>query len=123
MELIDVTALVGGPDERTIVVAHSSTTLDRGLDRGEAVVVRVEDGEFHVARVRDIDFEPEDTVYTLELGGRLPADLAEERIEGLTPERHDLALHEIVDLLSDLRERGGGGGDAAGSAQHRLATT
>jgi hypothetical protein len=106
MELIDATELTRGRDERTVQVAHSDTGLTRGLDHGEAVLLRAEDGEYHVARVTDITFEPEDTVYTFELGGRIPGDLARERAEGLSPEEHDLELHEIVDLLHDLRDRG-----------------
>jgi hypothetical protein len=106
MEIIDAAELTRGRGERTVQVAHSDTGLTRGLDHGEAVLLRVEDGEYHVARVTDIGFEPDDTVYTFELGGRVPGDLARERAEGLSPERHDLELHEIVDLLHDLRDRG-----------------
>ena len=106
MEIIEPTELLRGPDGRTVLVAHSQTSLGRGLDHGEAVMLRVEDGEFHVARVTDISFEPDDTVYTFELGGRIPEDLARERAEGLDPARDDLELHEIVDLLGDLRDQG-----------------
>src|SRR5919112_8312 len=92
MEIIDAAELTRGRGERTVQVAHSDTGLTRGLDHGEAVLLRVEDGEYHVARVTDIGFEPDDTVYTFELGGRVPGDLARERAEGLSPERHDLEL-------------------------------
>jgi hypothetical protein len=106
MEIIDATEVVRGRDERTVLVAHSHTGLKRGLDFGEAVLLRVEDGEYHVARVTDLTFEVDDTIYTFELGGRVPGDLARERAEGLSPEQHDLELHEIIDLLHDLRDEG-----------------
>ena len=106
MEIIDAGELLPGPDERTVQVAHSRAGLTRGLDFGEAVLLRAEDDEYHVARVADITFELDDTVYTFELGGRIPEELARERAGGIDPLRHDLELHEIVDLLHDLR-RGG----------------
>ncbi|WP_343907096.1 hypothetical protein [Nocardioides aquiterrae] len=106
MEMIDAGALVPGPAERTVLVAHSRTGLRRGLDLGEAVLLRAPDGEYHVARVVDLTFELDDTVYTCELGGRIPEELARERAAGLDPDRDDLELHEIVDLLHELRDEG-----------------
>ena len=79
--------------------------------------MRVEDGELHVARVTGFEFLLDDTVYTIELGGRIPEELARERAAGLDPARHDLALHEIVDLLHGLRRQ------AAGWTVPRLVTT
>ncbi len=108
MEVIEASEVVRGSDERTVLLGHSRTGLRRGLDFGEAVLLHLPDGEYHVARVVDLTFELDDTIYTFELGGRVPEDLARERAEGLSPERHDLSLHEIVDLLHDLRERGDG---------------
>ena len=102
MELVDVNESVGMAVDRTLVVAHSATTLTRGLDLGEAVVLRTADGEQHAARVSDIVFELEDTVYTFDVGARLPEHLARERIAGLDPEAHDLAMHELVDLLGEM---------------------
>ena len=106
MEMIDAGELVPGPAARTVLVAHSRTGLRRGLDFGEAVLLRAPDGEYHVARVVDLTFELDDTVYTCELGGRIPADLARERAAGLDPAHHDRELHEIVDLLHELRDEG-----------------
>lgn len=102
MELLKLTGHVRVSGEHLIVIGHSSTSLTRGLDHGEAVVLQTADGELHAAQVLDIGFTAEDTVYTLEVGARLPRDLAHERIAGLDPERHDLALHEIVDMLGEL---------------------
>jgi len=103
MELVEVAELARGRDAGTVLVAHSQTTLRRGLEFGEEVVVREAGADFHAAVVVEIDFEPDDTLYTLILGTRLPPDLAGERLEGLDPSRHDLELHELVDLLGDVR--------------------
>lgn len=105
MEIIEPTEIGRGQDDRTVLVAHSHTGLRRGLDHGEAVILRAEDDEHHVARVVDITFELDDTVYTIEVGGRVPADLARERAAGLDPAAHDLPLHEIIDLLHGLRRQ------------------
>lgn len=102
MQLVEVDTVVRGQDPHTALVAHSQTTLRRGLEYGEPVVLLVGGRDHYAARVRDIEFEPEDTVYVLDLSVRLPADLAEERLAGLTPD-HDLPMHELVDLLGDLR--------------------
>jgi hypothetical protein len=105
MEMIDAGELVPGPAARTVLVAHSRTGLRRGLDFGETVLLRADDGEYHVAQVVDITFELDDTVYTCELGGRIPEDLARERAAGIDPLHSDMELHEVVDLLHDLRRQ------------------
>ena len=102
MELIEVDRVVRGRDAHTAVVAHSETELRRGLEFGEPVVLRVGGRDHYAAKVRQIEFELDDTIYTLDLGARLPGDLAAERLVGLTAD-HDLELHELVDLLGDLR--------------------
>ena len=117
MEIIEGVELARGPGERLVLLAHSQTELRRGLEFREPVVLRADDDEWHLARVLDIRFELDDTVYILEIGGRIPEDLAEERIAGLDPVRHDLDLHEIVDLLRELREQGGPEGDRLRGAQ------
>ncbi len=106
MEIIDAGELLPGPGDRTVLVAHSRTGMRRGLDFGEAILLRAEDGEYHVAKVVDITFELDDTIYTCLLGGRIPEELARERAEGIDPSRHDLELHEIIDLLHDVRDQG-----------------
>ncbi len=108
-----MTELVRGRDGQTAVVAHSESGLTRGLELGEAVVLSV-GSEYRAAKVRHLEFEPDDTYYTLDLGGRLPADLAHERIAGLGP-LSDTSLHEVVDLLGELRPpRPGDLGDSLG---------
>lgn len=86
-----------------VTVRHRHTDLARGLEHGEAIVVESAGGERHAARVTGIDLEIADTVYTVAVGVRLPDELARERIAGLDPIRHDLTLHQVVDLLGDLR--------------------
>ena len=103
MEIIAPREIARQSSERLVVVAHSHTGLNRGLDHGEALILVAEDGEHHVARVTDIDFELDDTIYTIELGGRIPADLARQRAAGLDPAKHDLPLQDIIDLLHGLR--------------------
>lgn len=105
MEIIEPRELARTTDARSVVVAHSQTGLRRGLEHGEAVILVAEDGEHHVSRVTGIEFELDDTVYTIELGGRIPADLAQERATGLDPDKHDLPLQEIIDLLHGLRRQ------------------
>ena len=102
MLVVEVDRIVRGPEAHTVVVAHSETSLGRGLEYGEPVVLLVAGRDHYAARVREIQFEPEDTVYVLDLSTRLPGDLAEERVAGLRPD-HDLQLHELVDLLGDVR--------------------
>ena len=102
MQLVEVDHLVRGTEPHTVVVAHSGTSLARGLEHGEPVVLLVAGQDHYAARVREIEFEPEDTVYVLDLSARLPGDLAAERVAGLRAD-HDLPLHELVDLLGELR--------------------
>ncbi|MBI2243518.1 MAG: hypothetical protein HYU55_06070 [Nocardioides sp.] len=102
MEFIELNSPARVSGEHVLVISHSSTALTRGLNHGEAVVLQTQDGERYAAEVIDIGFWPEDTVYTFALGARLPEDVARERIAGLDPEKHDLALHEIIDLLGEL---------------------
>jgi hypothetical protein len=102
MELIEVDRVVPGEAAHTAVLAHSETTLRRGLEHGEPVVLRVGGRDHYAAKVRRIEFEVDDTIYILDLGARLPDELATERLAGLTPD-HDLAVHELGDLLGDLR--------------------
>lgn len=104
MELIEVAGLALGADGHTAVVAHSLTSLTRGLEPDEDVVL-LSGVDYRAARVREVSFELTDTVYTFDLGVRLPEDLALERVRGLAPDRADAELHEIVDLLGELRDR------------------
>ncbi len=105
MEIIELDASVQVRGERVLVVGHSQTALSRGLEPREQVVLRTADEDHYAAQVSSIGFELEDTVYTFDVGARLPEDLALERVRGLDAEAHDLSLHELVDLLGDLRDQ------------------
>lgn len=105
MEIIELDVAVRVQGERTLVVGHSATQLTRGLEPRESVVLHTADSDYYAAQVRGIEFELDDTIYTFEVGARLPEDLALERVEGLDPVEHDLSLHELVDLLGELRGR------------------
>ncbi|GAA1761815.1 hypothetical protein GCM10009795_005330 [Nocardioides hankookensis] len=103
MEIVEVDASVVVRGMAKLTVHHHETGLNRGLEHREPVVLRTATGEMYAAQVWAIDFEVEDTLYTLAIGARLPGDLALERVEGLDWARHDLAMHELVDLLGRLR--------------------
>lgn len=83
-------------------VAHSATTLTRGLEPGERILVR--DGEEHfVATVRDISFDLTDTHYRLELG----AHVAREDVDMLlseSPAAGPTDLGDVLDLLREARQ-------------------
>jgi len=67
METIELTLSEFSRRSRSVLVEHSTTTLGRGLDHGETVLVR--DGEtYRSASVADVTFELTDTHYRLELG-------------------------------------------------------
>ncbi|MBA2955803.1 hypothetical protein GON03_15820 [Nocardioides sp. MAH-18] len=103
MEIIELDASVEVRGDRVLVVGHSLTQLSRGLEPREQVVLRTADADHYAAQVRTIEFELEDTIYTFDVGPRLPENLALERVNGLDAEVHDLSLHELVDLLGELR--------------------
>jgi hypothetical protein len=105
MEIIDLDQSVLVRGVRTIDVRHEATGCARGLEPGEAVVLRTAGGDLYAAQVQGVDFLPMDTVYTFLVGARLPEDLATERVAGLDPARHDVMIHDVVDLLGGLRPR------------------
>jgi hypothetical protein len=104
MELIEVqdVGLRHGDD---LTVSHTTTSLSRGLDHGERVVVRGGDGEYHAATVEALDFEPEDTVYTFAIGARLPAEMAAERLSGKDLDAESEGVHDVVDQLGEIQGR------------------
>jgi hypothetical protein len=86
-------------------VAHSETRLERGLDRDESVIVLDVDGGFHAAVVEAVSFTPDDTVYRLRMGVRLSADLAADRLSGMPMSVDRLQVHDVADLLGELRHQ------------------
>lgn len=100
MELIDIELSEFTRRSRSVVVAHGAAGLERGLEYGERVLLHTGD-EYRTAVVADIDFDLEDTHYRLILGGRVPAELAQERLEG-TPATVSgrVSVHDIADMLA-----------------------
>lgn len=100
MELIDIELSEFTRRSRSVVVAHGAAGLERGLEYGERVLLHTGD-EYRTAVVADIDFDLEDTHYRLILGGRVPAELAQERLE-TTPAAvsGQVSVHDIADMLA-----------------------
>ena len=85
---------------RSVVLAHRSSGLGRGLEYGERVLLHT-DGEYRTAVVADIDFDLEDTNYRLILGGRVPAELAQEKIDGnVASVSGKVSVHDVADMLA-----------------------
>lgn len=100
MELIDIELSEFTRRSRSVVVAHGAAGLERGLEYGERVLLHTGD-EYRTAVVADIDFDLEDTHYRLILGGRVPAELAQERLEGTpAPVSGRVSVHDIADMLA-----------------------
>jgi hypothetical protein len=66
MELIDVEVTHLAGHEGTVEVSHRAAGCRRGLEFGEVVMLRGGDGQTCLARVADIGFELDDTVYRVE---------------------------------------------------------
>ena len=91
-----------------ISAGHVASMLSRGLDFGEEVLVHTGDGEYHLARVEQVDFELEDTVYTLAIGARMPVEMVMERLSGALTDPEVAERHHLVSLLGELdRTRAG----------------
>lgn len=106
MELVEValpTRLVVGP-ARTFPLHHSHTSLTRGLEPGEELVIVDADGEYHAAAVTDIAFTLDDTVYVLQTGVRLPEELAIARLEAADGVRRG-DVDGVVDLIGEMLRR------------------
>jgi hypothetical protein len=100
VELIGIELTEFTRRSRSVVLAHRATGLDRGLEYGERVLLHTGD-EYRSAVVADIDFDLEDTHYRLVLGGRVPADLAQEKVDGTAPRVSGrVSVHDIADMLA-----------------------
>ena len=100
MELIDIEITEFTRRSRSVVVAHGAAGLERGLEYGERVLLHTGD-EYRTAVVADIDFDLEDTHYRLILGGRVPAELAQEKIDnGAAAVSGRVSVHDIADMLA-----------------------
>jgi len=104
MEAIDVELGDFALRRRSLLVSHARAALARGLEPGEQVVLHDRVRGCWTARVADLDFEPTDTVYRLEIGSRPSAQEAHERVLGRTsPVRGRLTKKDLIDLLGQLR--------------------
>jgi hypothetical protein len=90
---------------RSLLVGHVGSGLTQGLEPGQHVLVHDEAaGLHHTAVVADIDFELEDTVYRLELRGRITATEAAEWLQPAHERPADrLTTADIAELLETLR--------------------
>ncbi|MFI2708326.1 hypothetical protein ACH5WX_12365, partial [Nocardioides sp. CER28] len=57
----------------------------------------------HAAVVLSVDSSRGEPVYALHVGARLPMDMAAQRLTDVDVYPENQGLHEIVDLLGDLR--------------------
>lgn len=100
MELIDIELTEFTRRSRSVVLAHRDSGLQRGLEYGERVLLQTGE-EYRTAVVADIDFDLEDTHYRLVLGGRVPAELAREKVAGTAPAVSGrVSVHDIADMLA-----------------------
>lgn len=102
---------------RSLSVRHSETGLRRGLEYGERVLV-LSDGDYRNAVVNGIEFDLDDTHYQLVLGGRVPADLARQRLDG---DVADADVHDVVDMLGMALALAGPGASVTAQRGRRLA--
>jgi len=86
-----------------LTVRHSETTLARGLEAAERVVLHDADGGYRSASVEEVEVTTGDVEYLLRLGVVLPDDLAAERISGVELTRDRQGIHDVVDLIGELR--------------------
>jgi len=109
MEQIDLELGVFTLRSRSVPLRHSTSRLARGLEHGEQLVVRdVLTGSYYYAAVADVDLEPAETCYRLELGSRITS---EEAAEWREPVPHELSrrlddqvsARDLVELLAELR--------------------
>jgi hypothetical protein len=77
MEMLEVELTAFTRRTGSVVVAHSTTDLARGLEPGATVATRDQDGVVRAALVADLDFDLDDTYYRLTLGEVLRLDAAE----------------------------------------------
>jgi hypothetical protein len=86
-----------------VVVHHARTGLHRTLLVGDELVVTDQDGEFHGATVVAVEGDGIDPAYQLRVGARLPVDFAAERMTDADLEDENAGLHDVLDLLGELR--------------------
>ena len=104
MELITLEMTEIAKRSRSALVHHSDLALDRGLEPLERIVIQDNlTGEYYAATVAEVQFELEDTDYRLEIGVRLPMELALDRLTGLPGATQLMGTQRVADLLAQLR--------------------
>ena len=85
-----------------LFVAHSDTSLDRGLEPGERVVIQdARDGGAYAATVVGAEYLVEDTVYQLNVRGRLPHGVA--AWVQHTPAGRRVDVVDVLGMLAELK--------------------
>ncbi|GAB2873724.1 hypothetical protein [Nocardioides pacificus] len=97
MELIDVSQRLTR-DLHNIVVSHARTSLTRGLELGEDVVVRDAEGRRRSASVTGFEFTEDDTLYVLVLGASV-------RGEDDDRPAQRTSVDDVVDMLEEIRRQ------------------
>ncbi|UDY23995.1 hypothetical protein [Nocardioides sp. Kera G14] len=104
MELVhldrSMVELMQGP----VAVRHGETRLDVVLSLHQQIVVTCRDGEFHAAKVLWIDDTEGEPVYYLHVGVRLPMEQAAQRLTDVDMLPENRTMHELLDLLAQLRD-------------------
>lgn len=105
MELITLTLDPESMRTRSAMCLHSLLGIDRGLELLERVILHdSESDEFHSGRVITIDFELTDTVYTFQIGIRLPREIAISKLAGFPDASKHLEVERVLELLDDVRD-------------------
>jgi hypothetical protein len=92
---------------RSMLVSHVATSLARGLEPGEHVLLHDRARGHFSASVADVGFEPADTLYRIRIGVRLTDEEAGERRRRETASAVDgLTKQDVLDLLGELRSAG-----------------
>lgn len=86
------------------MLPHTRIGLPQPLEVGDELVVTDQDGEFHGATVVAVGGDGVDPEYHLRIGARLPLDLAAQRMTDADLEPENISVHDVVDLLGELRD-------------------
>lgn len=104
MEAIDVELNDFALRCRSLTLSHVASSLPRGLEPGEQVILHDRARGYFSAHVSDLEFELADTVYRLTLGVRLSREEALERFVGApVPATGPVTKQGLLDLLGQLR--------------------
>ncbi|MDP3890104.1 hypothetical protein [Nocardioides sp.] len=103
MQLIDVELSELTLRRRSVPVSHYSAGLAAALEPGDPVVLRDSTGEYYSATVADLSFDLADTHYRLEIGVRLPEEIALDRLAGFPAAFESEALQELLELIGQAR--------------------